>query len=154
MQTKPVQVSTYKKNMRIYSLIFVLTLFSCSAKYHYQKAIKKGLEVTKTSDTIRIATIDSIPVIKHDTIVYEHFYSSKDTIIEYKTVYVPQTRLETRIEYKLKRDTLRMITRVEVQRAKAEAKANKKPNYWWMLIFALVFGAVMFLLNKLISKII
>ena len=140
--------------MRIYSLIFVLTLFSCSAKYHYQKAIKKGLEVTKTSDTIRIATIDSIPVIKHDTIVYEHFYSSKDTIIEYKTVYVPQTRLETRIEYKLKRDTLRMITRVEVQRAKAEAKANKKPNYWWMLIFALVFGAVMFLLNKLISKII
>jgi len=154
LQTKPVQVLTYKKNMRIYSLIFVLTLFSCSAKYHYQKAIKKGLEVTKTSDTIRIATIDSIPVIKHDTIVYEHFYSSKDTIIEYKTVYVPQTRLETRIEYKLKRDTLRMITRVEVQKAKAEAKANKKPNYWWMLIFALVFGAVMFLLNKLISKII
>ena len=47
-----------------------------------------------------------------------------------------------------------MITRVEVQKAKAQAKANKKPNYWWMLIFALVFGAVMFLLNKLISKII
>jgi len=140
--------------MRIYSLIFVLTLFSCSAKYHYNKALKRGLQVTQTSDTIRIATIDSIPIIKHDTIVYEHFYSSKDTIIEYKTVYVPQTRLETRIEYKLKRDTLRMITRVEVQRAKAEAKANKKPNYWWMLIFALVFGAVMFLLNKLISKII
>jgi len=154
MQTKPVQVSTYKKNMRIYNLIFVLTLFSCSAKYHYNKALKRGLQVTQTSDTIRIATIDSIPVIKHDTIVYEHFYSSKDTIIEYKTVYVPQTRLETRIEYKLKRDTLRMITRVEVQRAKTEAKANKKPNYWWMLIFALVFGAVMFLLNKLISKII
>ena len=140
--------------MRIYSFIFVLTLFSCSAKYHYNKALKRGLQVTQTSDTIRIATIDSIPVIKHDTIVYEHFYSSKDTIIEYKTVYVPQTRLETRIEYKFKRDTLRMITRVEVQKAKAEAKANKKPNYWWMLIFALVFGAVMFLLNKLISKII
>jgi len=135
-------------------IIFVLTLFSCSAKYHYNKALKRGLQVTQTSDTIRISTIDSIPVIKHDTIVYEHFYSSKDTIIEYKTVYVPQTRLETRIEYKLKRDTLRMITRVEVQKAKAEAKANKKPNYWWMLIFALVFGAVMFVLNKLISKII
>ena len=140
--------------MKAIYIIFVLTLFSCSAKYHYNKALKRGLQVTQTSDTIRISTIDSIPVIKHDTIVYEHFYSSKDTIIEYKTVYVPQTRLETRIEYKLKRDTLRMITRVEVQKAKAEAKANKKPNYWWMLIFALVFGAVMFLLNKLISKII
>ena len=154
MQTKPVQVSTYRRNMRIYSLIFVLTLFSCSAKYHYNKALKRGLQVTQTSDTIRISTIDSIPVIKHDTIVYERIISSKDTIVYYKNIIVPKTRLETRIEYKLKRDTLRMITRVEVQRTKAEAKANKKPNYWWMLIFALVFGAVMFLLNKLISKII
>ena len=79
MQTKPVHHSMYKKSMRIYSLIFVLTLFSCSAKYHYNKAIKKGLQVTKTSDTIRISTIDSIPVIKHDTIVYERIISSKDT---------------------------------------------------------------------------
>ena len=116
MQTKPVQVSTYKKNMRIYSLIFVLTLFSCSAKYHYNKALKRGLQVTQTSDTIRISTIDSIPVIKHDTIVYERIISSKDTIVYYKNIIVPKTRLETRIEYKLKRDTLRMITRVEVQK--------------------------------------
>ncbi len=128
--------------MRIYSLIFVLTLFSCSAKYHYNKAVKKGLQVVKTSDTIRIATIDSIPVIKHDTIVYEHFYSSKDTIIEYKNVYVPQTRMETRIEYKLKRDTLRMITRVEVQKAKAQAKENKKTNWWAIIVFICVFGGV------------
>ena len=152
MQTKPVQVSTYKKNMRIYSLIFVLTLFSCSAKYHYNKALKRGLQVTQTSDTIRISTIDSIPVIKHDTIVYEHFYSSKDTIIEYKTVYVPQTRLETRIEYKLKRDTLRMITRVEVQKAKAEAKTNKKTNWWGIIIFICVFFGIVYTLNKILSK--
>jgi len=152
LQTKRVQVLTYKKNMRIYSLIFVLTLFSCSAKYHYNKALKRGLQVTQTSDTIRIATIDSIPVIKHDTIVYEHFYSSKDTIIEYKTVYVPQTRLETRIEYKLKRDTLRMITRVEVQKAKAEAKTNKKTNWWGIIIFICVFFGIVYTLNKILSK--
>ena len=138
--------------MRIYSLIFVLTLYSCSAKYHYNKALKKGLQVTQTSDTIRIATIDSIAVIKHDTIVYEHFYSSKDTIIEYKNVYVPQTRLETRIEYKLKRDTLRMITRVEVQKAKAQAKENKKTNWWGIIIFICVFGGVVYTANKIISK--
>jgi len=138
--------------MRIYSLIFVLTLFSCSAKYHYNKALKKGLEVVKTSDTIRIATIDSIPVIKHDTIVYEHFYSSKDTIIEYKNVYVPQTRLETRIEYKLKRDTLRMITRVEVQKAKAQAKENKKTNWWGIIIFICIFGGVVYTVNKILDK--
>jgi len=138
--------------MRIYSLILVLTLFSCSAKYHYNKALKKGLQVVKTSDTIRIATIDSIPVIKHDTIVYEHFYSSKDTIIEYKNVYVPQTRLETRIEYKLKRDTLKMITRVEVQKAKAQAKENKKTNWWAIIIFICVFGAIVYTVNKLFNK--
>jgi len=138
--------------MRIYSIIFVLTLFSCSAKYHYNKALKKGLQVVKTSDTIRIATIDSIPVIKHDTIVYEHFYSSKDTIIEYKNVYVPQTRLETRIEYKLKRDTLRMITRVEVQKAKAQAKANKQTNWWGIIIFICVFGAIVYTINKIVNK--
>ena len=138
--------------MKVIYLICVLTLFSCSAKYHYRKAVKKGLEVVKTSDTIRIATIDSIPVIKHDTIVYEHFYSSKDTIIEYKNVYVPQTRLETRIEYKLKRDTLKMITRVEVQKAKAQAKENKKTNWWAIIIFICVFGAIVYTANKILNK--
>ena len=138
--------------MKVIYIICVLTLFSCSAKYHYNKALKRGLQVTQTSDTIRISTIDSIPVIKHDTIVYEHFYSSKDTIIEYKTVYVPQTRLETRIEYKLKRDTLRMITRVEVQRAKAEAKTNKKTNWWGIIIFICVFFGIVYTLNKILSK--
>ena len=138
--------------MRIYSLIFVLTLFSCSAKYHYNKALKRGLEVTKTSDTIRIATIDSIPVIKHDTIVYERIISSKDTVVYYKNIIVPQTRLETRIEYKLKRDTLRMITRVEVQKAKAQAKENKKTNWWGIIIFICIFGGVVYTVNKILNK--
>mgnify|MGYP003146579750 CR=1 FL=1 len=138
--------------MRIFYLFCVLTLFSCSAKYHYQKALKKGLEVTKQSDTIRISTIDSVPVIKHDTIVYEKFFSSKDTVIMYNNVYVPQTRLETRIEYKLKRDTLKMITRVEVQKAKADAKINKKPNYWGMLIFIACVFLVGLFGTKLVNK--
>jgi len=138
--------------MRLYSFILILTMFGCSANYHYRKAVKKGLEVTQMADTIRIATIDSVPVIKHDTIVYEHFYSSKDTIIEYKNVYVPQTRLETRIEYKLKRDTLKMITRVEVQKAKADAKINKKPNYWGMLIFVACVFLVGLFGTKLVNK--
>jgi len=138
--------------MKVIYIICVLTLFSCSAKYYYKKALKKGLEVLIISDTIRIATIDSIPVIKHDTIVYEHFYTSKDTVIMYKNIFVPQTRLETRIEYKLQRDTLRMITRVEVQKAKTEAKANKKPNYLVYLIFIGLFILVVFILNKILNK--
>jgi len=138
--------------MRLFSLFLIVGLFSCSAKHHYNKALKRGLEVTQTSDTIRISTIDSIPVIKHDTIVYQKFFSSKDTVVMYKNVYVPQTRLETRIEYKLKRDTIKMITRVEVQRAKADAKINKKPNYWGMLIFIACVFLVGWFGTKLLNK--
>ena len=138
--------------MRICSLFLILTLFSCSANYHYRKALKKGLEVVKTSDTIRIATIDSIPVIKHDTIVYEHFYTQKDTIVFYKNVEIPKTRLETRIEYKLKRDTIRMITRVEVQKAKSDAKTNRKPNYYLLLIGICILGFLMYVGGKVVNK--
>ena len=138
--------------MRICSLFLILALFSCSANYHYRKALKKGLEVVKTSDTIRITTIDSIPVIKHDTIVYEHFYTQKDTIVFYKNVEIPKTRLETRIEYKLKRDTIRMITRVEVQKAKADAKTNRKPNYYLLLIGVCILGFLMYVGGKVVNK--
>ena len=138
--------------MKAIYIICVLTLFSCSANYHYRKALKKGLEVVKTSDTIRITTIDSVPVIKHDTIIYEHFYTSKDTVVFYKNVEIPKTRLETRIEYKLKRDTIRMITRVEIHKAKAEAKANKKPNYWLLLIVICVLGFLMYVGGKLVNR--
>ena len=131
-----------EKNMRFCSLICVLTLFSCSANYHYRKALKKGLEPLISSDTIRIATIDSIPVVKHDTIVYEKYFSSKDTIVHYQNVFVPKTRLETRIEYKIHRDTIRMETRIEVQKA----KASKKPNYIWVIIgLCVVLGIWLYL---------
>tara|TARA_R100001509_G_C4825227_1_gene201268 strand:+ start:33 stop:443 length:411 start_codon:yes stop_codon:yes gene_type:complete len=134
--------------MRIFYLFCVLTLFSCSAKYHYQKAVKRGLKELISSDTIRITTLDSVPVIKHDTIVYEKFFSSKDTVILYKNIYVPQTRLETRIEYKLKRDTLRLIKRVEVQKA----RASKKTCWECFLIALLGLGLLVFVLFKLIQK--
>ena len=125
--------------MRIYSLICVLTLFSCSANYHYRKALKKGLKPIISSDTIRIATIDSIPVVRNDTVVYERYFSSKDTIIRYENVFVPKTRLETRIEYKIHRDTIRYETRVEVQKA----KASKQPNYLlWVFLIVLVLAAL------------
>lgn len=148
MLIKLVQVLTYKKNMRIYSLICVLTLFSCSANYHYQKALKKGLKPLISSDTIRIATIDSMPVVVHDTIVYEKYFSSKDTIVHYENVFVPKTRLETRIEYKIHRDTIRLETRVEVQKA----KASKQPNYFWLIIGVCILGFLMYVAGKLVNK--
>ena len=136
----------HEKNMRFYSLICVLTLFGCSANHHYRKALKKGLEPLISSDTIRIATIDSIPVVKHDTIIYERYFSSKDTIVHYENVFVPKTRLETRIEYKIHRDTIRLETRVEVQRA----KASKQPNYMLWIFLIVVALAALQLIKKLL----
>jgi hypothetical protein len=102
-------------------LAIILLLSSCSAQYHLNKAIKKGYSCEQTGDTIRITTLDSIPVIIHDSIVWEKFITTKDTIIKYNTVYVPKTRQEKRIEYKLKIKTIYKDRIVE----KAQAKATR-----------------------------
>ena len=129
----------------LYLILVSIFLFSCSAKWHYNKAIKKGMEITTKSDTIRITTIDSIPIIHHDTIVYQKFFTSKDTIIYYKDVYVPKTIREIRIENKLIRDTIRIREKADVQLAKEETKQTKIEHksspflrflgrMWWILI--------------------
>ena len=101
--------------------ILVFFLWSCSAQYHLNKAIKKGYSCEETGDTIRITTLDSIPVIINNEIIYEKFISTKDTIIKYRTVYTPLTRQDKRIQYKLKVKTIYKDRIVE----KAKAKATK-----------------------------
>jgi uncharacterized protein involved in tolerance to divalent cations len=102
-------------------LAIILLLSSCSAQYHLNKAIKKGYKCEETGDTIRITTLDSIPVIIHDSIVWEKFITTKDTIIKYKSVYVPKTKIELKREYKLKIKTIYKDRIVE----KAQAKATR-----------------------------
>jgi len=124
-------------------LVLLLFIYSCSAKWHYNKAIKKGLEITTKSDTIRITTIDSVPVVKHDTIIYEKFYTSKDTVIYYKDVYVPKTIREIRIENKLIRDTIRIKENAQVKLAKEETKQTKAENNWYKkFLLGLVLGVI------------
>jgi uncharacterized protein involved in tolerance to divalent cations len=100
-------------------LAIILLLSSCSAQYHLNKAIKKGYTCEQTGDTIRITTLDSIPVIIHDSIVWEKFITTKDTIIKYKSVYVPKTKIELKREYKLKIKTIYKDRIVEKAKAKA-----------------------------------
>ena len=97
--------------MRLLLPLIVLTLlYGCSdakkAQYHYKKALKHGLEIVQDSDTIRIITVDSIPVLINDTIIWEKVITTKDTIISFKNVYVPKTRYQTRIEYRYKTKVL------------------------------------------------
>ena len=126
--------------------VIILMLSSCSAQYHLNKAIKKGYKCEQTGDTIRITTLDSIPVIINDTIVWEKIISTKDTVIKYNTVYVPKTRLDKKIEYRIKVKTIykdRLVYkykyRSEGQKAKSEVKKVKaqrpRPNGNLSLLF-------------------
>lgn len=135
-------------------LILILLLYSCSAKWHYNKAIKKGLEITTKSDTIRITTIDSIPVIKHDTIVYQKYFTSKDTVIYYKDVYIPKTIREIRVENKLIRDTIRIKENANVRIAKEETKQTRSENnVFSKFIIGLVIGFIVAVLIWFAMKI-
>ena len=113
---------------KLFIVIISVLLYSCSAQYHLNKAIKKGFKCDETSDTIRITTLDSIPVIVNDTIVWEKFITTKDTVIKYKTVYVPKTRLDKKIEYRIKVKTIYKDRIVEKAKARAEGQKGKKPN--------------------------
>jgi hypothetical protein len=108
-------------------LAIILLLSSCSAQYHLNKAIKKGYSCEQTGDTIRITTLDSIPVIIHDSIVWEKFITTKDTIIKYNTVYVPKTRLDKKIEYRLKVKTIykdRIVQKAQAKATRPRANGN------------------------------
>jgi hypothetical protein len=45
-----------------------------------------------------------------------------------------------------------MITRVEVQKAKADAKTNRKPNYRLMLIFFIVLAIILYIARRLVKR--
>jgi len=133
---------------RVLLLLFVL--YGCSAQYHLNKAIKKGYTCEETGDTIKITTLDSIPVIINDTIVWEKFITTKDTIIKYNTVYVPKTRQDKRIEYKIKVKTIYKDRIVEKAQAKAEGKKNQpKKNFFWL---GVLVGVLLLLLWKIFVK--
>jgi hypothetical protein len=138
---------------RVLLLLFVL--YGCSAQYHLNKAIKKGYTCEETGDTIKITTLDSIPVIINDTIVWEKFITTKDTIIKYNTVYVPKTRQDKRIEYKIKVKTIYKDRIVEKAQAKAEGKKNQpKKNFFWLgvLVGVLLSIIISFLWKIFVKK--
>jgi hypothetical protein len=125
-------------NSKVTILSLIVTIFatSCGVNYHINKAIKKGYRCDSVADTIRITSVDSFPVIVDNKIVYEYYHTTKDTIVHYNTSYVPQTRWQTRIEYKLKRDTIRQVQKIEV----AKYKSQKDKPVFWVLILGFVVG--------------
>jgi hypothetical protein len=128
------------------SIFLVLYFTSCSAKWHINRAYKKGAKLEQESDTIRITSVDSFKVVLNDTFYFEKYLTTKDTIIQYKRLYVPKTRFETRIEYKLKRDTLRL----EKVKIRKEYRTKTKPFPYTLLL--IVIGLVCITIISFIFK--
>lgn len=112
-------------------------LASCSAHYHVMRAMKKGYTCGETSDTIRISSIDSIPYVLNDSIYFERVIVQKDTIVRYKSYKVPQTRFQTRIEYRYKTK----VVKADVLKVKYKNKYITKTKVNWLfVIIAFVLG--------------
>lgn len=136
----------------IYAILVACALVSCSserkAQYHVKKALKHGAKLTQDTDTIRITTVDSFPVIRHDSIVWEKFITTKDTIVKFKNVYVPTTRFQERIRYRERVKTLRIQGKTEWKTAKAQQVVKYRTN-WWIVLIAFVVGFILrFVLNS------
>lgn len=139
-------------------VLLALALVSCSserkAQYHVRKALKHGAKFTQDTDTIRIATVDSFPVIVNDSIVWEKIIAYRDTVIQYQNVYVPTTRFQERIRYKERIKTLKIKgdTEVKIVRQQAKIKNNQVVKYrtnWLLVLIAFVVGFVLrFILNS------
>jgi hypothetical protein len=90
---------------------------------------------------LTITKLDSVLITKFDTTYYETFLKTFDTIVQWKTQYVPKTRLDKKIEYRIKVKTIykdRIVekaqARAEGQKAKSEAK-SKRPKGNLNLLF-------------------
>ena len=136
----------------IYAILITFAVVSCSserkAQYHVKKAHKHGAKLTQDTDTIRITTLDSFAVVRFDTIVWEKFITTKDTVINFRNVYVPKTRFQTRIEYKERVKTLRIEGKTKWKTAKAVQVVKYRTN-WWIVLIAFVVGFILrFVLNS------
>jgi len=136
-------------------LLILSLLFSCSdakkAQYHYKKAVKFGLELVEDSDTIRIISVDSFAVIRNDTIRYEKIITTKDTIINFKNVYLPKTRWQTKIEYRYKTQILKQDVLKYKYIYKTEKKQKAKTN-WMLLVWGFIIGVLLSFVTRLLLK--
>ena len=90
-------------------LFLILLLTSCSVQNLISRAERKGYRCDTITDTIRVVKVDSFLVKTTDTMYWEKIITSKDTIIHYRTSYIPKTRFETKYDYKRFNDSLRVI---------------------------------------------
>jgi hypothetical protein len=147
---------------KLIAFLSVLTLLSCSserkAQYHYQKALKYGLKLITDSDTIRIATIDSVAYYVGDTIRYEKILKRVDSVVFFKNVYLPKTKWQTRIEYRyktqlVKQDVLKYkYIYKDSKEKRKEVQQEKRKTNWSLFFWGFLIGFVSFFILRIVIK--
>ena len=137
-------------------------MFGCSserlAQYHYKKALKHGLKLVQDSDTIRIATIDSVAVIRFDTLRYEKIIRYRDSVVFFKNVIIPKTKWQTRIEYRyktqlVKQDVLKYkYIYKDSKEKRKEVQQEKRKTNWSLFFWGFLAGFGTFLILRIIDK--
>ena len=139
-------------------IILLLLLSSCSSTFHLKRAIKKNPDILKektVTDTITIATIDSIPYVVNDTVRYTYFKTTTDTLIQFRYKYIknPKTRQEIRLKSKevikvVKEDAKTDRLDLRLDKRKAQTEIRKSGGGWqiWLFLFIIGFISGMFFL--------
>ena len=135
----------------ILPIIALCLLGSCAdakkAQYHYKKAVKFGLSIA--NDTIKINTIDSFAVIRNDTLIYEKFITTKDTIIQ--ILEMPKTRWQTRIEYRYKTQLVKQDV-LKYKYIYRDAKIQKTKTNWRLFFWGFGCGIALFIILRILDK--
>jgi hypothetical protein len=141
--------------MRFKTLIIVLStitlLLACSqskrAIWHYNKAVKNGLSID--TDTIRVATIDSVAVSYNDTIIFEKILRYKDTVI--RILELPKTRWQTRIEYRYKTQLVKQDV-LKYKYIYKDKKQEKAKTNWRLFFWGLLVGFILNFALRILDK--
>ena len=141
--------------MRFKTLIIVLStitlLLACSqskrAIWHYNKAVKNGLSID--TDTIRVATIDSVAVSYNDTIIFEKILRYKDTVI--RILELPKTRWQTRIEYRYKTQLVKQDV-LKYKYIYKDKKQEKTKTNWRLFFWGLLVGFILNFALRILDK--
>ena len=121
-------------------------LYGCSASYHFGKFLKKGGTIDTTE---RIVSVEKVIKV-----------NSKDSIILVEMplncpeVQIPATRYQTRLEYRLKRDsieTVRYVTKWKTKEVVKVAKIQQRKRFNWFWI-GLGIGLLIPILFRFVIK--
>ena len=147
---------------KLIAFLSVLTMFGCSsermAQHHYKKALKHGLKLVQDSDTIRIATIDSVAYYVNDSIYFEKIIRMRDSVIFFKNVYIPKTKWQTRIEYRyktklVKQDVLKYkYIYKDSKEKRKEIQQKKRKTNWKLFLIGFAVGFATFFILRIVDK--